>query len=265
MWPIMSMTIAPRSDQLPDPVPTPGPEHFRPYRAKLWRLVEAQHRISTNRLASGTADQAILEQLVEDVKPMLPPAAHGLHYLLATPFRYGHMKASRFRRAGERPGIFYASEQVGIAVAETAYWRLLFFSRSPGFQPPSAVVEHSAISVPVTLARLIDLTYAPLSDHAALWMDPREYDACQNFAGAARRIAAQAIRYASARDPAHRANVALFDPSGFAASAPKIEQTWHFRFEGGQMTAFAALPSDERHAFTFEQFGLGSTQSPAGQ
>lgn len=251
------MTIVPKSDATPDP--TIGPEHFRPYRAKLWRLVEAQHRISTNRLASGTADQAILEQLVEEVKPMLPPAARGLHYLLATPFRYGHMKASRFRRAGERPGIFYESEQVAVAVAETAYWRLLFFSRSPGFQPPSAVVEHSAISVPVQIAQLIDLTQPPLSDHAALWMDPQDYGACQDFAGRARAIAAQAIRYASVRDPAHRANVALFDPSGFAASAPKIEQTWHFRFEGGQMTAFAALPSDERHAFTFEQFGLDST------
>ncbi len=255
----MSTTIAPRSDPASGLASDPGPEHFRPYRAKLWRLVEAQHRISTNRLATGTADQAILEQLVDDVKPMLPPAARGLHYLLATPFRYGHMKASRFRRAGERPGIFYASEQVAVAVAETAYWRLLFFSRSPGFQPPSAVVEHSAISVPVQAGQLIDLTQPPFDARAALWMDPQNYGPCQDFAGRARAIAAQAIRYASVRDPAHRANIALFDASAFTASAPKIEQTWHFRFENGQMTAFAALPSNERHAFTFEQFGLAGT------
>ena len=35
------MTIAPRSD----PAPVPGPEHFRPYRAKLWRLVEADYGV----------------------------------------------------------------------------------------------------------------------------------------------------------------------------------------------------------------------------
>lgn len=246
----MSTTTGPRSDV------APKPENFRSYQAKIWRLVEAQHRISTNRLAANPQDQALLEQLVEEVKPTLPRAARGLHYLLATPFRYGHMKASRFRKAGERPGIFYASEHVATAVAETAYWRLLFFSRSPGFDPPTNTVEHSAITIPVKATRLIDLTKAPFVQHAALWRDPQDYAACQAFAGRARRIEAQAIRYASVRDPAHRANIALFDPTAFAASAPRIEQTWHFRHENGQMTAFAALPSEERHSFTFAQFGL---------
>lgn len=234
----------------------PTADDFRLYRAKIWRLVEAQHRISTNRLATGPEDQALLEQLVEEVKPTLPPAARGLHYLLATPFRYGHRKASRFRKAGERPGIFYASEHVATAVAETAYWRLLFFSRSLGFQPPNTVVEHSAITVPVRVERMIDLTAPPFARHAPLWRDPDDYAACQTIATQARRIETQAIRYESARDAARRANVALLDPAAFAATAPRIEQTWHFRYEEGWITAFAAFPSDERHAFSFAQFGL---------
>lgn len=246
----MSTTTGHKSDI------APKAEHFLSYQAKVWRLVEAQHRISTNRLAANAEDQALLERLVEEVKPTLPPAARGLHYLLATPFRYGHMKASRFRKAGERPGIFYASEHVATAVAETAYWRLLFFSRSPGFNPPTNVVEHSAITVPIKAGRLLDLTAVPFVQHEALWRDRDDYSACQTFASRARRIKAQAIRYASVRDPAHRANIALFDPAGFAASTPKIEQTWHFRYENGQMTAFAALPSEDRHSFTFAQFGL---------
>ncbi len=245
----MSTTIARGSDR-------PAPEDFRSYRATVWRMVEAQHRISTNRLAADAADQALLEQLVEEAKPVLPPAARGLHYLLATPFRYGHRKASRFRRAGERPGIFYASEYVATAVAETAYWRLLFFSRSPGFAPPTNVVEHSAFTVPVRTARLIDLTEAPFDARRAAWTDPDDYAACQALAGRARAIEAQAIRYASARDPEGRANVALLDPAGFAARAPRIVQTWLLRHEAGRMTAFAALPSRERYDFTFEGFGL---------
>lgn len=250
----MSTITAPRSDSAPEP----EPGHFRAYRAKLWRVVEAQHRISTNRLAANAEDQALLEALVEQVKPPLPRAAQGLHYLLATPFRYGHKKASRFRRAGERPGIFYASEHVLTAIAETAYWRLLFFSRSPGFAPPTNVVEHSAITVPVKAERMIDLMAAPFAARAERWRDPDDYSACQALARRARRIGAQGIRYASVRDPAHRANVALLDPSAFAATAPRIEQSWHLRYEAGQLTAFAAFPSNERHGFSFEQFGLAA-------
>ena len=246
----MSMTSARKSDIAPQA------GDFCTYSAKIWRLVEAQHRISTNRLATNPTDQDLLERLVEEVKPTLPPAARGLHYLLATPFRYGHLKASRFRKAGERPGVFYASEHIATAVAETAYWRLLFFSRSPGFIPPNNVVEHSAITVPIKAERALDLTGPPFARNAALWRDPEDYSACQEFAGLARRIKAQAIRYESARDPARRANVALFDPSAFTARTPRIEQTWHFRYEAGLMTAFAAFPSDERYSFSFQQFRL---------
>ena len=60
------------------------------WRGTVWRVVEAQHRISTNRLAGSLAEQEQLERLAEAVKPELPPAARGLHYLLAAPFRYGH-------------------------------------------------------------------------------------------------------------------------------------------------------------------------------
>lgn len=241
----------------------PRPSDLRSYAVTLWRLVEAQHRISTNRLAASAEDQALLEQLVEEVKPPLPPAARNLHYLLATPFRYGHAKESRFRKANERPGIFYASEHVRTAVAETAYWRLHFFSRSPEFTPPSSMVEHSAFSIGVRVSRTIDLMAGPFADHLAVWTDPQDYAPCQEFAARARAIEAQAIRYPSARDPDRGANVALFDPAVFAAKAPRISQTWHFRFEGGRLTAFAALPSEERYSFTFEQFGLkGSFGEP---
>lgn len=236
--------------------PVPRSEDLIPYAGALWRLVEAQHRISTNRLAASSDDQALLEELVEEVKPTLPPAARGLHYLLATPFRYGHRKESRFRKAGERPGIFYASEHLSTAVAETAYWRMHFFSRSPGFTPPTSVVEHSAFSVSVDAPRSLDLTAAPFASRADLWTDPDDYTACQRLAAEARTVAAQAIRYRSVRDPEGKANVALLDPAAFAGRAPKIGETWLLRYEGGQMTAFAAFPSDTRFNFTFAQFGL---------
>ena len=246
------MTSAPKSEALPTPA------DFRKYAGTVWRLVEAQHRISTNRLAADVHDQALLEALVEEVKPVMPKTARGLHYLLATPFRYGHTKASRFRRANEKPGIFYASEHAAIAVAETAYWRLLFFSRSPGFVPPTTVVEHTAFTVPIAVERTLDLTVAPFDERAYQWSNPTDYGACQDFATRARAIDAQAIRYGSARDPDHRANIALFDPQAFKASVPTFEQTWQLRYEAGQITAYAAFPSSERCTFSFDQFGLSS-------
>lgn len=244
------MTSAPRSEVVPTPA------DFRKYAGTVWRLVEAQHRISTNRLAADIEDQALLEALVEAVKPVMPKAARGLHYLLATPFRYGHAKASRFRRANEKLGIFYASEHAPTAVAETAYWRLLFFSRSPGFVPPTTVVEHTAFTVPIAVDRTLDLTVAPFAERANQWSGPADYDTCQDFAARARAIDAQALRYGSARDPDQRANAALFDPQAFTASVPTFEQTWQFRYEAGQITAYAAFPSNERYTFSFNEFGL---------
>ena len=234
----------------------PHPRYFRAYSGRIVRIVEAQHRISTDRLTEGPAEQDVLERLVEEVKPTLPPAARGLHHLLATPFRYGHARETRFRRARERPGIFYASESQATAIAETAYWRMRFFAASPGVKLPSATVEHLAFSVAVRVERALDLTAMPLSADRNLWTDPNDYAACQGFAAAARAIEAQLIRYQSVRDPEKRANLALLDPAAFRDKVPRGEQTWHFRFRDARLTAFAAAPSRERYDFTFEQFGL---------
>ena len=147
--------------------PTALASEFRRYRRTVWRVVEAQHRISTNRLTSDLGEQQRLEELADSAKPDLPKSAHGLHYLLASPFRYGHTVASRFRRANERPGIFYASEAEATAIAETAYWRLRFFLRSPGFEPSSATSEHSSFTVDVRTAQAIDLTCPPFDAEQA--------------------------------------------------------------------------------------------------
>lgn len=232
---------------------------FRGYRGPVWRVVEAQHRISTNRLADGLADQALLEQLAEEVKPLVPPAARGLHFLLASPFRYGHRLASRFRRADERPSIFYASEQEETALAETAYWRLVFLSRSPGLAAPRTTTEHSSFSIEVAPRRTIDLTAPPFDAARGDWTSD-DYSACQALATAARTVACQAIRYASARDPEARANLALLDPAAFASPTPTPGNSWHLRIERGSVVALAAFPSSRQLRFSAAGFGLRLAQ-----
>jgi len=235
--------------------PTALASELRRYRRTVWRVVEAQHRISTNRLADTLADQARLEELADAAKPDLPKAAEGLHYLLASPFRYGHTVASRFRRANEKPGIFYASEAETTAIAETAYWRLRFTARSPGFVPGSRTIEHLSFSVPVAISRAIDLMKPPFDAHLSDWIDPSDYAACQKLAASAREADAQAIRSRSARDPGG-INLALLDPAGFARKQPEHGRNWHLRFELGRLTAFAAFPGDVVLRFRPEQFGL---------
>src|SRR5689334_20783557 len=130
------MPIAGRSDE------EPSPDYFVSVDGLMWRVVEGQYRISSDRLVSDPADQSHLEQLVEEVKPEVPDAARHLPKLLATPFRYGYEGSSRFRRKHERPGVLYLSEHENTAVAEKAYWRLKFFSRSPGAVTPNTIVPH---------------------------------------------------------------------------------------------------------------------------
>src|SRR5262245_43590065 len=105
----------------------------RPFSGTCWRLVEAQHRISTLKLVDRPDEQEQLEILIEATKPQIPPECRHLHYLLATPFRYGaiYPAGSRFRRAGLSEGVFYAADEPETAVAEVTFHRLLFFADSP--------------------------------------------------------------------------------------------------------------------------------------
>lgn len=227
----------------------------RAYRGSVWRVVEAQHRISTNRLARSLTEQVLLEQLAEEVKPSLPPAARHLDYLLASPFRYGHQRASRFRRAGERPGIFYASETEATAITEAAYWRLRFFARSPGFTPPTTTIEHSSFRVGVAAQRALDLSAPPFAAQRAVWTDPDDYEPCQDLAAAARAARTQLLRTVSARDPGG-INIVILDPASFSERTPRHGKTWHLRSENGRLLALAAHPHADRLEFTPQAFGL---------
>ena len=175
---------------------------------------------------------------------------------MATPFRYGHRLESRFRKAGERPGVFYASESRLTCLYETAYWRLRFYAAAPPAEISTTTTEHLMFSVGVDADRALDLTRAPFNTSRAKWMDPAEYGPCQRLAGQARQIRTQLIRYESARDPNGGMNVAVLSADCFDGPMPDADGTWYFRFSNGRLNAIAASPSTGRHEFEFGQFGL---------
>ncbi len=228
----------------------------RPVSGRFWRLVEAQHQISTLKIVDTLEEQALLEMLLEESKPVLPPECRGLDYLLATPFRYGavYPHGSRFRRAGRTLGVYYASEAVETALSEMAFYRLLFFADSPGTPLPANAAEYTAFAAAIDTPRAIDLTAPPLDRDHAVWSDPQHYESCQALADAAREADCQAILYASVRDPRHRRNIALLTASAFAARDPVERQTWRLRLSATGVQALCEFPK-ARIGFTRADFG----------
>lgn len=214
----------------------------RPWACPVWRLVECSSKTSTLKLVDTLAEQALLEDLLDRSKPPLPPGCDELHFLLAAPFRYvPYPHGSRFRRANQREGAYYASEDVRTAVAELAFYRLLFFSFAPGAALPANPVEHSAFRVGCRTERMVDLTAAPLSADAA-WTHLTDYAPCQDLADAARAGGVEVLRYRSVRDPGGGMNAALLSPRAFAAKAPDRTETWSLFVRPAAVQAVREFP-----------------------
>jgi len=229
---------------------------YKPYANEVWRLVEAQHVVSTTKLVDSGEEQELLEQILETTKPPVPPDCQHLHYLISTPFRYGRYPwDSRFRRMGETPGVFYCAEDPITAVAETVWQRKIFFDGSPGTPLPKEPGTYTAFSVSVRVPLVIDLTEPPMSSHVALWTDPDDYHACLDLADRARGDGCELIRYSSVRHPDGLANIAVLTCRAFENSNPAQTQTWHLFLRPGRTQVRCEHPKVSLE-FGFEEIRL---------
>ncbi len=210
----------------------------RPRSGICWRVVEAQHHVSTLKLVDTLDEREQLETLIEGTKPLVPSECRHLHYLLSTPFRYGAVSptGSRLRRAGMTEGVFYAAETPETAVAETTFHRLLFFAESPDTPWPTNPGEYTAFAAEYRTKKAIDLTRGRFKAQSAAWSHPTDYRQCQALADIARMAAIEVIRYRSVRDPKQGMNLALLACRVFAKPEPVALQTWriHLRATGAQ-------------------------------
>ena len=193
---------------------------------KIWRMVEAQHVVSTTKLVSTYAEQELLEDILEAHKPPVPTEAKDLDYLLFSPFRYDTLSpvGSRFRSPAD-PGVFYAAESICAAAAEVGYWRWKFLRDTAGLQRLQPC-SFTAFRVPID-TNSIDLRLPPLNLQRALWTDPVNYGATQALARVAREANLGAILYESVRDPEKHSCVAVLMPQAFASKKPdSATQTW---------------------------------------
>jgi hypothetical protein len=195
------------------------------------------------KLTDDLEEQTLLENLIEETKPIVPEECRHHNYLLLTPFRYiPYPFNSRFRRAGSSDGVFYASEFSETAIAEAGFYRLLFFIESPDTPWPENPSEHTAFAVDIATRKAIDLMRPPLVRDRILWTDLSDYTPCLDLADLARIATIEAIRYESVRDPQSRPNVALLSCWAFAANDVVDRQTWHLHFDRRGVRATCEAP-----------------------
>jgi hypothetical protein len=206
------------------------------------------------KLVDNSEEQDRLEQLLETSKPPYPEECSGLHYLLFTPFRYRpHTRGSRFRRAGQIDGVFYASEHPHTALAEMAYYSLLFYADSPATPLPDNPVQYTVFSVKYRTNKAIDLTEPPFSTHENLWKDPVDYSPCQDLADEARKANIHLIKSASVRCPNNGKNISLLSCAAFQSKEPEQTQTWHIAVQTEQVVTIREFPR-EKLAFSIDTF-----------
>ena len=239
---------------------------LRALSARPWRAVEAQHVSATRKLVDTDAEQAVLEDLIDLAKPPRPrePEFAGLHYLLATPFRYPPLRhGSRFASRSER-GLYYGSESKQALFSEVAYYRLLFLDGTSA-ELGAVEVELSVFAVPVRTRRGVDLTRSPFREHEDRISAPGDYAASQRLGSEMRASGVEAFRYRSARDRDGGTNVGVFSPRAFESKRPRALETWRSVATRGRVE-FSKKDFFRKAGFAFERSEFevrGSLPAPA--
>lgn len=191
------------------------------------RVVESQEQVATRTLVDDLAEQALLEELLESSKPPMPADSLRLDYLLASPFRYPPLKyGSRFG-SREEPSLFYGALTLPPALAETAYYRLVFWSGMAEAPPRGRLTtQHTLFAARYASRRGLYLHEPPFSAYEAALTDPRSYRATQQLGRNLREAGIGLFVYRSARDPEGGLNIALFTPRAFPEPGPQWKQTW---------------------------------------
>ena len=200
-------------------------EHEHGLESDVWRAVETLDAVALLRLVDTLDELLVLEQILADSLPPLPPDTAHLHPLLSTPFRFLAPHPSRFRPA-QAPGIWYGADSPEAACAEVGYWRWRFLMDSEGLHH-GALVGTLALFHSVVAGHCLNLDNPPWNGLTAQWNHPTDIRACLALAVLAQTPAkpVQWIRYPSARSPdSHCA--AVVDPQALTVVAPHAQETW---------------------------------------
>jgi hypothetical protein len=188
-------------------------------------------------------EQEILEKIIEETKPPIPPGCEKLDFLLMTPFRYSvqNPNGSRFRRPNAPDGVFYAAQHSSTAIAETAFHRLLFFAESPKTPWPQNPGEYTAFAAEFGSKQGLDLTVSPFADHGLLY-HLVDYSFSQSLANRAREAEITVLKYTSVRDPDRKANFAILSATAFAKPGLVDRESWKLHLDSNGARAVCEAP-----------------------
>lgn len=209
-------------------------EHEHGLESDAWRAVDTLDAIATLRLVDTLAELLVLEQILADSLPPLPPETRHLQPLLSTPFRYAGLHPSRFR-AAQTPGIWYGADSPEAACAEVGYWRWRFLLDSEGLCNAELVSTHVLFHA-VVAGHCLNLDSPPWNALAAQWSHPTDIRTCQALAGLAQAAEkpVQWIRYPSARSPGSHC-AAVFDPQALALATPHAQENWGIKISSQRL------------------------------
>lgn len=204
-----------------------GERVIRPIGGHGFRLVECQETVATTEIVSTLERQVILEALLDaQSKPGYQSGTEQLYYLLSTPFRYPPLlHGSRFGGRFES-SLFYAGCSKQVTLSEAAYYRF-FFYQDMDILPPSRQLrsQHTLFGFKYQTGSGLQLQATPFDPYVGSLRDPADYSVTQALGAAMRAAGVKAFEYPSARDPAARINVALYDASAFASNKPEHQQS----------------------------------------
>jgi len=217
-------------------------------------MVESQHAIATRSYVDTLAEQALLEDMLEEKKPAPPTDTQSLHYLLKPPFRSPPLRwGSRFGTASE-PSLFYAGLSLGATLAESAYYQLVFWHSIEGEPPEDHLnTEHTVFTVDFQSEMAVALEQPPFSRYAASLTHPTQYAATQTLGAAMRAAAVDAFSYTSARDPDKGLCAALFSPAPFTQSKPTGQASWSCE-TSARVVSFKLAGDSTVHAYDLGAF-----------
>ncbi|ALH95948.1 RES family NAD+ phosphorylase [Acinetobacter equi] len=227
---------------------------IEPIKGTLYRMIESQEQIATRNLVDSLEEQSLLEEMLEEIKPTYPLGIENLHYLLKTPFRYPPLKwGSRFGRTHE-PSIFYGGCSPEATLAESAYYRFVFWYSMQSTAPKSLIkTNHTMFSVKYQTKYGIRLQSKAFHQYKSVLQHPKNYHATQQLGTAMREAGVELFEYASARDHQNLLCVGLFNAKPFCSKAPEYKQEWFCNLEETQVT-FKNLDTAQIYCFELSQF-----------
>jgi hypothetical protein len=212
------------------------------------RFVESQEQIATNAIVDTLDEQSQLEGLLEKSKPPLFPGTTGLHYLLATPFRYPPLKqGSRFGTRMES-SLFYGSIDLSAALSETAYYRFVFWKGMEN-PPPSGkfTTEHTLFGASYRTKKGLQLQNNPFIPYQDILQSPNDYNDTQQLGVNIRAEGIQGFEYVSARDPDKGLNIGIIKPDIFSKATPSWQEAWICDTRENEVSFFSKGKSPSVH------------------